>query len=258
MKYDEEEKSYTHGQTTSSCVSKCTSKTSQHVRANEAVKSNDKHVEAYHSAKTDSFANTNGYFRDDRADQYENDYENDEYYYHYYEDEETSFNRPDQATRYNQQRTEPCDPFEYWSSNIQSSNDQREKAQAKNATYTKTTAKQQQQAKETKTSQQNGKESQKAASTKQTSAANCYKKFAVGSYAHLLNEPAAEQQTKPAAQQKKTENQPQQQQQARRSTDSSVDLDKIASNVNSTGKQKWKNSTKPTQSSSFSYLKIVF
>jgi len=92
----------------------------------------------------------------------------------------------------------------------------------------------------------------------------CYKKFAVGSYAHLLNEPVEEQQhtvsnNKKATSHVKNHHEEEEvnedevrsdyyfQKQSKYETDE-VDFNRIASNVNSTGRQKWKNSTKSTQS----------
>ena len=125
----------------------------------------------------------------------------------------------------------------------------------------------------------------------------CHKKFAIGSYVHLLNEPDERkrsnvqedeesdglseeqviddyykslQHNKPLKNKSKQENNQQQpiasssknntsteskntnkkqQQQQQQITSEPVDLDKIASKVNSSGKLKWKNSTKPTTTS---------
>jgi hypothetical protein len=130
---------------------------------------------------------------------------------------------------------------------------------------------------------------------------NCHKKFAIGSYVHLLNEPdntserkksddeesdgLSEEQViddyykslhpnKPLKNKSKQENKQQQatvsmnsntteskntnnkqqksqkNQENKQLTSEPVDLDKIASKVNSTGKLKWKNSTKPITSTS--------
>lgn len=123
----------------------------------------------------------------------------------------------------------------------------------------------------------------------------CHKKFAIGSYVHLLNEPDERkrsnvqedeesdglseeqviddyykslQHNKPLKNKSKQENNQQQpiasssknntsteskntnkKQQQQQITSEPVDLDKIASKVNSSGKLKWKNSTKPTTTS---------
>ena len=123
----------------------------------------------------------------------------------------------------------------------------------------------------------------------------CHKKFAIGSYVHLLNEPDERkrsnvqedeesdglseeqviddyykslQHNKPLKNKSKQENNQQQpiasssknntsteskntnkKQQKQQITSEPVDLDKIASKVNSSGKLKWKNSTKPTTTS---------
>lgn len=219
------------------------------IKANESVKANEKN------------AQTNNYYNDERnADQYDNEYENDEYYYHYYDNNDEEYNRNEQA-RYNQQRAESFDPFEFWTSNIQSNEANKEKSQAKNTTSTSAkTNGTKQSTKEVKTAANQFKgESQKTTSTKQQESSSkqatnaCYKKFAVASYAHLLNEPEVEQ---PKQQTNKKTNETTQQ--AKKSTNEYVDLDKIASNVNSTGKQKWKNSTKPTQTSSYIKYKRIY
>lgn len=91
---------------------------------------------------------------------------------------------------------------------------------------------------------------------------NCYKKFAIGSYAHLLNDAPESCQTnevtKNASNNKKTADVPlididetDNKKQSNKSTlnknQQSTDLEKIASNINTTGRQKWKNSTQPTK-----------
>lgn len=195
----------------------------------------------------------------DQDDQYYG-YENEDYYNHYYDnnDEETHV-RPAQA-KYNQQRAESFDPFEFWTSNLQT-NETKEKQQEKRPQNKKQKEIKPQPVVNNKPAPKSQLESPKP---KQKPVQTCYKKFAVGSYAHMLNEQPTEPKT---TNQKKATSQPKpkevhdeearanyyQQQQEKKSNenDDNADFDRIASNVNTAGRQKWKNSTKQTQSSIF-------
>ncbi len=94
---------------------------------------------------------------------------------------------------------------------------------------------------------------------------NCYKKFAIGNYAHLLNEPVDKE-----IDNQKTNEKNQQKKETKRSikqsnyektlknnnnniaiNENSADFERIASNVNSTANKKWKNSTQQTKTSYF-------
>jgi len=83
-------------------------------------------------------------------------------------------------------------------------------------------------------------------SPKETS---CYKKFAIGSYAHLLNEPvqAPEQKVKKNKNKNKSLDGEVAESENQRINQTSEDFNKIAASVKSTGQQKWKNSTQQTK-----------
>jgi len=88
--------------------------------------------------------------------------------------------------------------------------------------------------------------------------ANCYKKFAIGSYAHMLNEPVQAPEQKVTANKKNKKINEVTMSENQKINQCSDDFSKIAANVKSTGKQKWKNNTQETKQSTekFNCLKL--
>ncbi len=216
---------------------------------------------------------------DAQDDYYGND---DDYYYHYYDnnDEAEAYTEP--KAKPNQHRADSFDPFEFWTSNPTNNTTTAALTHEPTASHqAKTTKTKQQPHKETKPAKQSQKSPQatrqsaaastaKTASQKQTNkpTVSCHKRFAVGNYAHFLNEePAADysnqkkqQQQQPANKLKHNQEMSQEEVRAERyqynnehknsyENDENPDFERIASNVNSHGRQKWKNSTKQTQPS---------
>lgn len=203
----------------------------------------------------------------------------DDYYYHYYDNNEEADAYTQPPAKPSQHRVDSFDPFEFWTSNPTHETAVSHQAKANKA-------KQQPPQKETKPakpsqkSPQATKQSTIAAATTAKPATQqqhsqkqankptvaCYKKFAVGNYAHMLNEePAAaadySNQKKTSAV-KPTTSKETSIEEVRANyylngknnkksydNDENADFDRIASNVNSHGRQKWKNSTKQTQPS---------
>lgn len=213
----------------------------------------------------------NGYY-DEHHEANEHYANEDDYYYHYYDDNDETEVYPSAKPSYR----DAFDPFEFWTSNptneSASVNQQAKSAKQKQQ-------QQQQPQKETKSAKPSQKSSQTKQSTataktatqqqqtqKQTSKPTvaCYKKFAVGNYAHMLNEePVVDYSTqkkttttgaskpsnsKEMSMEEVRANHYQYNNKKSNSNDDNADFDRIASNVNSHGKQKWKNSTKQTQS----------
>ncbi len=103
-------------------------------------------------------------------------------------------------------------------------------------------------------SQKQGVKQQKP--SKSPKEASCFKKFAIGSYAHLLNEPVQAPEQKAEASKKTNKNKSKSlegevaaESENQKINQSSEDFNKIAANVKSTGQQKWKNSTQQTKTS---------
>lgn len=90
----------------------------------------------------------------------------------------------------------------------------------------------------------------KSKSSNQSSGpSGCHKKFSIGAYAHLLNEPVVP----PTTESNKKTNKP-----VHESELDSSAVDKIAANLVTQGKAKWKNSSKPATTESSNILLIQF
>ena len=195
--------------------------------------------------------------------QHTSEHENNNYY-HYFENENEN-----ETTK---TRQRDFNPFDFWTSNHnqhqhQSNENEAYESQAKaNQKPTVATCKPKpsKQTHSPKQQQQQAVKSTAQSLAKQQTKVNtqqCYKKFAVGSYAHLLNEPVEEQYEtvkKTTSQVKKAKEHEIHEDEIRadyyhdhqssKNNETEIDFNRIASNVNSTGRQKWKNSSKSTQS----------
>jgi hypothetical protein len=190
--------------------------------------------------------------------QHTSEHENNNNYYHYFENENENETSKTRQRDFN--------PFDFWTSNHnqrQSNETEAYESQTKaNQKPTVATCKPKP-AKQTHSPKQQAVKSTAQSLAKQQTKVNtqqCYKKFAVGSYAHLLNEPVEEQYEtvkKTTSQVKKAKEHEIHEDEIRadyyhdqslKNHETEIDFNRIASNVNSTGRQKWKNSSKSTQS----------
>ena len=251
---------------------------------------------------------------------YENYNANYDYYNHYYDNNNYELQ---QAKHQQQQQQQPLinkaqpklNPYNYWLNNEYQTNQTVEEP-VREDTYNKSKSNKIVQSNPVKSQKETNKTAPKPVvsgltkskvsnetakptaplhkSTKEIS--NCYRKFAIGSYAHLLNDttgapaPVVPAETIHKGDKKKTNNQKkcheekyengeelseeqlidsyyqslQDKQPLTQKTnknqainEQSADFDKIASNVNSTGRQKWKNSTQPTKTSEIFNKKLL-
>lgn len=191
--------------------------------------------------------------------QHTSEHENNNYY-HYFENENEN-----ETTK---TRQRDFNPFDFWTSNHnqhQSNENEAYESQVKaNQKPTVATCKPKPTKQTHSPKQQQAVKSTAQSLAKQQTKVNtqqCYKKFAVGSYAHLLNEPVEEQYEtvkKTTSQVKKAKEHEIHEDEIRadyyhdhqssKNHEAEIDFNRIASNVNSTGRQKWKNSSKSTQS----------
>ena len=243
------------------------------------------------TAKNSHHHNYHDEHYDAQDDYYGND---DDYFYHYYDnnDEAEAYTEP--KAKPSQHRAGAFDPFEFWTTNPTSAaaassyepaashqaktvkakhQPQKETKPAKPSQKSPQATKPSTGASTNKTASQYQQQQQHQQPQKQASkpTVSCYKKFAVGNYAHLLNEePAADYSTQPK---KQSTNKPKNNKEVsaeevradhyqynngnKKSSydnDENPDFERIASNVNSHGRQKWKNSTKQTQQSKFNSI----